>query len=195
MELEDYIHRVKNPPKREVPVTFAAIDIDAFDEISSEKKRLFRAVPSQLSSNCFSDVYTEYQNKDSQFSYYQSQSDDGLRGLVAVQICEEVGPYDVLQQISKEKLDYEYGRCVKVGSQRYVHFDITSYKSMEESCLDRHFHAFFTEDGRVFINKASAFEIQKLTVDQLGTLLAHACIDKEEQTARKIEYRRAHQKH
>lgn len=194
MELNDYIRRAKNPPKRELPVTFSAIELDNYKEIPYEKKKLLRAVSSHLSYDSFGDVYSEYRNKKGQYSYYQSQSEDGVRGVVRVTICTLEGSYDIPKPISKEKLDYEYNRCVKVGSQRYIHFDIVTYDSPEEECFDRHLHLFYTEDGGVFISSGGAEEIQRLTVDQLGNILANTCIEQETRDAYAREQRLAAQK-
>lgn len=193
MRLEHYINRQKNPqPKKEPEVVFYALDIDSFDTISNGKKQLVKEVVSHLDSEQFKDVHYRYEHGTSEYGFYQSESADGLRGLVRIKLGNTRGSYDErLEKYPRDKFNKEYGRCVKAGSQRYTSIQLLRYHDVEEGT---HYYTqiFFTDDGKAFVDRGGAEFIAGLSEGQLGNALARKCVEIEQQREKNRQYRLNH---
>ena len=193
MRLEDYINGVKNPPKKPEPeVVFSALDLDSYNTISEAKKSLIKEVFDHLDSESFKSATYRYEHESSEYGYYQSRSNNGLRGLVRILLCYTHGSYDErLERIPQEKFDREYGRCVKAGSQEYTSIQLLRHHDPEEG-TSYYSDFYFTNDGRVFIGTGTAEFVASLSEEQLGYMLARKCVEMDEHREKNRQYRLTH---
>lgn len=192
MNLDNYINNLKNKPKNEhSKIYFSQFDIDSFDNISDEKKELIRQLYHYLDEDLFRDIFDRYYNDLKEYAYYQSCTDEGVRGLVGVSTCELVGSYDMPVRVSQERFDKQYNKGLKVGSQKYT---TVSYMTHYDS--NDGFHSYITifyfSDGNVFISYNTAYELEKMSVDELGNALASICLqlEKEQEMNKKNKVRK-----
>ena len=189
MRLEDYIDKAKNPVVKKPKIGFAALELDYYDNISSEKKKLIEAVFNHLSKDDYYDVLDRYNKEMAKCAYYQSVSTTGVRGLIRIEICDLYGSYDLTRAIPKDKFFEDYNSRYMIGEQKYKEVKAMTHRDFNDSCFDRYMTLFYTADGGVFLGKDSAEEIEKLSLDKLGDLLANICINDEKDAARRKEFR------
>ena len=187
MRLEDYINNVKNPPKKEHKTYLVAWELDSFPKISDKKKELIKAAFRQFDDILFEDAEDRYRREASANAAYQTVDENGTKGLSTIKICDLVTSYDLTQAIPEEEFRASYSKVYKVGSQRYLDVTLHTHFSMEEECMNRYAHLTYCSDGNIFLDHQSAWEIERISVDELGNLLARQCVDLENES-----YRRRH---
>ena len=189
MNLNDYINDIKNPPRRpDLPPTIECYELEAFNELSDEKKELLREVLPYFEKRSFRTALERYEANSSEYAYYQTCSDSGYRALARVKICDFRGNYCYPYPVSAEKFYKEYSKGKKVGSQKYTSFKIQTHYDVDGED-NRYTEVYYTEDGGVFLTTYGAEVFAKMTDDEVGLCLARVCINLEEQAARLKKYR------
>lgn len=189
MNLNDYINDAKNySRKTDTPPVIEYYELEAFDEISEEKKELLRDVLPHFEKRTFRSALERYESNSSEYAYYQTYSDTGLRALARVKICDFRGNYCYPEPVSAKNFYKEYSKGKKVGSQRYTSFKIQTYYDVDGED-NRYTEVYYMEDGGVFLTTYGAEVFKNMTIDQVGACLAGVCIRLEEQALRFKRYR------
>ena len=193
MTLEDYINSIRKPAKRKFPEDrFTATELSCYDNISEEKKELIRSAFSYLNDYLFMDVFDRYEKQVCEYAYYQYCTNEGLRVLIRIKVCDLIGFPDVLRPIPENRFYEEYNRCSKIGSQKYADVKILAQRDQDDPNYDYYIKIFYMYDGSVFLDSTAANVIKNMKVNDLGKYLAKVCIEcieKEE----KLGYQRVRQ--
>ena len=184
MRLEDYIDKAKNPVVKKPKIGFAALELDYYDNISSEKKKLIEAVFNHLSKDDYYDVLDRYNKEMAKCAYYQSVSTAGVRGLIRIEICDLYGSYDLTRAIPKDKFFEDYNSRHMIGEQKYKEVEGKTQSRYFNTNYEYKVNIIYTADGGVFLEPRFAKQIEAFTLDELGNCLADICIKEEERLER-----------
>ena len=163
--------------KKEKEVSFGAVDINYYDGISEEKKEIIKDVFLYLNDDSFEDATTRYVNGTDDYGYYQSESSDGIRGLVPVSLCNLGVDYSIKTPIPKEEFEEDLGRCVHVGSQKYATVQIRT-KGVTE--YPSYMSLIYTDDGHIFVSENGATALKAMDTDYLSEVLGDIWIAEEQ---------------
>lgn len=169
MNLDGYIKRRKEEEKSpKTDITFSALDINCYENISDEKKELVRDMFSHIDDNEYFNIFDRWLFGSDVYGYYQSESENGTRGLVQIQIVD--GGHSSL---SEHYVCEEYNKGLKVGGQNYSSVYLIFHEKGSS------INIFYVSDGNIFLDEGSALAMEKISVDELGDALADVCIEKE----------------
>ncbi len=186
MNLDDYINKIKNPPKYKQELKFCAMKIGYYQSIPESKEKLIRAVHSHFRSDSFKDIRDVYKNEEDTFWYFQSPTSSGDScGIVSMAIGNTSGTYDEnIDVIPKADFDELYNSYKKIGSQKIANIRILTKKDGWDSINDKYMTIFYDSDGNIFIDKYATDIINSWGEDKLGEALARECIEIDQQNER-----------
>ena len=190
MSLDDYINKIKNPPKYKPEMKFCAMQMGYFDIIPQNKREMIEEVFNHFREDAFKDIRDVYREKEDAGWFFQSESDKGNRGIVSMAIGSRYGTYDEnIKPISKEDFDERYNSCRKAGSQNITYIKILTKKDGWDSINDTYMYIFYDSKGKIFIDKYATEIINSWSEDQLGEALARKCIELDKDNERVRQYR------
>ena len=188
MNLSDYIYTVKNSPKKpEQGPVLCYYELDSFKNISEEKQKLIKQLFSHLNRTLFKSALERYDLGSSEYTYYQTYNEQGVRSLARVKSCDFIGNYCYANPVSAKDFYKEYSKGKKVGTQRYTSIKIQTYHDVDGEG-DLYMEIYYMDDGSVFINSYAASMIEGMTVSQVGGCLARICLQLEEDEERRRQF-------
>lgn len=178
MELKDYIYQYKHPIQKKPKVHVFGKELDSCEALSENKKRLIRDAFYEIGERHFQDAVERWNQSSSEYALYQTETEDGQRGLGQIKICNLVGSYDICERIPEEEFFQNYYRCVKIGSQKYVEIRVVAYVTS----YDKHEIGsviYFFSDGTVFLpDSIGEDRIAGMEEEKLGYQLARQCVER-----------------
>lgn len=188
MNLDDYIYNMKNQIKKSEPgPVLCYYELNSFKNVSEEKQNLIKQLFPHLNDRLFQSALERYDHGSSEYTYYQTYSENGIKALARVKSCDFVGNYCYANPVSARDFYKEYSKGKKVGSQRYTSIKIQTYHDVDGEG-DLYMEIYYMDDGSVFINDYAAGVIEKMSVSQVGGSLAQVCLQLEENEERRRLY-------
>ena len=193
MNLDDYINKIKNPPKYKPEMKFCAMQMGYFGNIPPRKMKMIEDVYKHFREDAFRDIRDIYKANEDTGWFFQSESVNGNRGIVSMAIGSTYGTYDeYIKQISQEDFNERYNSCKKAGSQKIAYIKILTKKDGWDSINDKYMYIFYDSTGDVFMDEYATDIVNSWSEEKLGEALARECIELDESKKRVRQIRLTH---